>query len=341
MEGFEKEFSGRMVLVTGGAGFIGSEVVNQLSNFGAKVTVLDNFISGKKEYLKNLDVEIIHADVCDKRAVFDIVKDQEIVFHLAALPFIPDCYLGPEEFFRINTMGTVNLLWEAIQSESVKKFIHVSTSEVYGTARYVPMGEDHPLLPHSTYAVSKLAAEKAVFTMHKEQGFPVVIIRPFNSYGPRITQPYIIPEIITQLLQGDSLKLGNIESSRDFTYVEDTAKGIELAAVKRQVVGEIINIGSGKDYKIKELAMIIAKILGKKNTAKITLDEGRLRPYDVDRLTCKNEKARKLLGWQPKISVEDGLKRTVDWVKNNKLEFKEPFRGWPRLFKKSLRPNAK
>lgn len=341
MGDLKKEFSERMVLVTGGAGFIGSEVVNQLCNFGAKVTVLDNFISGKREYLKNLDVEIIRADICDKRAVFDIMRDQEIVFHLAALPFIPDCYLDPEEFFRINTMGTVNVLWEAIQSESAKKFIHISTSEVYGTARYVPMDENHPTLPHSTYAVSKLAAEKAVFTMHKEQGFPVAIVRPFNSYGPRITQPYIIPEIITQLLQDGNLKLGNVESSRDFTYVEDTAMGIQLAGVKKEAVGETINIGSGKDYKIKELAMIIAELMGKKDKLKITLDEGRVRPYDVGRLICKNEKAWKLLGWKPKVSIEEGLKRTVEWVKNNKIEFKEPFRGWPRLLRKSFRSNVK
>ena len=296
-------FHGVRVLVTGGAGFIGSEVVRQLCNDGAHVTVLDNFTSGRIQYLQGLRATVVKGDVCEKESLSDALRDQEIVFHLAALPFIPDCYVNPNEFFKVNAVGTVNVMWEAIQSESVEKFVHVSSSEVYGTARYLPMDESHPTLPHSTYAASKLAADRAVFTLHKEHGFPAVIIRPFNSYGPRVTQPYIVPEVILQLLQGDQVYLGNADSSRDFTYVSDTTQGIIAASVVKEAVGETINLGSGKDVKIRDLVKLTAKLLGKDDNVRICCDESRLRPYDVDRLICDYSKANKILGWQPSLSL--------------------------------------
>ncbi|MFI5448636.1 MAG: NAD-dependent epimerase/dehydratase family protein [Candidatus Bathyarchaeia archaeon] len=314
------------VLVTGGAGFIGSEVTRQLVRGGARVTVLDNLTSGKKQYLEGLPVRVVRADICDKRTISRCVSDQEIVYHLAALPFIPDSYLNPQEFFRVNVEGTLNLLWKAIHSESVKRFVYISSSEVYGTAQRIPMDEDHPTQPHSTYAVSKLAADRAVFTLHKEQDFPVVILRPFNSYGPRITQPYIIPEIAIQLLEGRGhLKLGNVESSRDFTFVEDTARAIILASLTDRAVGEVINIGSGTETKIQDLAALIAKII--KTKFVLDRDKSRIRPYDVDRLICNNSKARNLLGWKPEVQLEDGLTQAVDWIRKNKVKFKAPFKG--------------
>ena len=328
-----KELEGVRALVTGGAGFIGSELVRQLCDEGANVSVFDNFSSGKIEYLKGLNIKIIRGSISNKENVKPALKDQEIVFHLAAFPFIPDCYSHPLEFFKVNTMGTVYLMWEAIRGKSVEKFLHVSSSEVYGTAKYTPMDENHPTLPHSTYAVSKLAAERAVFSLHKEHDFPTVVVRPFNSFGPRITQPYIIPEIITRLLKGNSVQLGNVESSRDFTYVSDTAKGIILAAIKRKAVGETINLGSGKDIKIKDLAHLIEKVLNKSGI-QIVYDKSRLRPYDVDCLICDNSKARKLLDWKPEIPMEEGLKKTITWIKSNPLKFKKPFRGWPRAYGK-------
>jgi dTDP-glucose 4,6-dehydratase len=328
-----RELEGVQALVTGGAGFIGSELVRQLCDNGANVSVFDNFSSGKIEYLKGLNVKIIRGSIPNKEDVKLALKDQEIVFHLAAFPFIPDCYSHPLEFFRVNTMGTVYLMWGAIHAKSVEKFIHVSSSEVYGTAKYTPMDENHPTLPHSTYAVSKLAAERVVFSLHKEHDFPAVIIRPFNSFGPRITQPYIIPEIIMQLLKGNSIRLGNVKSSRDFTYVSDTARGIALAAVKRKAVGETINLGSGKDIEIKNLIYLIGKLLMNKSGINIVYDKSRLRPYDVNRLICDNSKAQKLLGWKPEISMEEGLRKTITWIKNNPVKFKRPFRGWPRALK--------
>ena len=317
----------RKVLVTGGAGFIGSEVVKQLCEQNADVTILDDFSSGKTEYIKKFDVKVVKGNICDDEIVPKALKDQELVVNLAALPFIPDSYHHPEDFFKVNAMGSVNVMWESIQSETVEKFIHISSSEVYGTTKYVPMDEEHPTLPHSTYAVSKLAADRAVFALHKEHDFPAVIIRPFNSYGPKITQPYIIPEITLQLLSAnDHIQLGNIESSRDFTYVSDTARGIILASIYKNAVGETINLGSGREIKIRDLVRLMAKLLGKR--VKIKRDPTRLRPYDVERLLCDSTKAKQILKWQPQVSLEEGLKRTIEWVANNSVRFKGPFKGW-------------
>lgn len=330
----QNKLNGMRVLVTGGAGFLGSEVVRQLYEQNAEVTVFDNFSSGKIEYIERFDkAKVVKGDVCNKDAFSKVLNDQEIVVHLAALPFIPDCYYLPEEFFRVNTMGSVNALWRSIQSETVRLFVHISSSEVYGTAKCVPMDEEHPTIPHSSYAASKLAAERAVFTLHKEHDFPAAIIRPFNCYGPNITQPYIIPEIILQLLTGnDRIQLGNAESSRDFTYVSDTARGIVLALTEKRAIGETINLGTGKDIKIRDLAYLIAKRFGKPEIT-IEMDATRLRPYDVNQLVCDNMKAQKILGWKPQISLEEGLKRIIEWLMNNPMVFKGPFGGWPRAYR--------
>ena len=255
------------------------------------------------------------------------MKDKEYILHLAALPFIPDCYHHPQEFFRVNTTGTLNLAYNSVDSATIERFVYISTSEVYGTAKYIPMDEDHPTLPHSTYAVSKLAADRAIFTIHKEQGLPGVIIRPFNSYGPNITQPYIIPEIIFQLRNGaEHLVLGNIESSRDFTYVTDTARGMILALTSKKAIGETINLGSGKDITIKDLAFLIAKIMGR--DIKIRIDKSRYRPFDVNQLYSDNKKAADLLNWEPQFTMEKGLSKTIEWALESSTKFKDPFKGW-------------
>lgn len=319
------------ILVTGGCGFIGSEVTRQLSILGSKVTVIDNLSSGREEYINSLpNVNLIKADVCDETAVKSAVEDKEYVIHLAALPFIPDSYYYPKEFFDVNVNGTINL---AIAStKKIKRFVHVSSSEVYGSARYTPMDENHPLIPQSTYSVSKLAGERVTYTIHKEHELPAVIIRPFNSYGPNITQPYIIPEIINQIIKGHrEIKLGNVNSRRDFTFVSDTASAIILSLIKDGIVGETINIGSEITLSIRELAKLIAEVIGKE--IRITIDPSRLRPSDVETLVCNYNKASRLLGWNPTISIREGLRITVDSAMKNGIRLKESFKGWPARYR--------
>ena len=316
----------KRVLVTGGAGFIGSETVNQLLNQGYLVTVFDNFSSGKMRYLpkQNKNLSIIKGDITNELAVAKATKNQEAIIHLAALPFIPDSFYYPVDFFKVNTIGSMNLFWSAVKSKTVDVVVNISTSEVYGSAQYSPMDENHPTSPFSTYAVSKLAADRAAFTLHKENGFPSIVIRPFNTYGPRFTEPYIIPEILSQLLRGNrELNLGNINSTRDFTFVSDTVRGILKAMQGKKAIGEIINIGSENEIRIGDLVTKLSKIM--KVKTKIKRDESRLRPYDVNRLVCNNKKAQKLLNWRPTISINNGLKMTFDWARKNKVVFNSPF----------------
>jgi dTDP-glucose 4,6-dehydratase len=322
----------REILLTGGCGFIGSEVTKQLSAVGANVTVFDNLSSGKKEYIGGLsNVKLIEGDLTDETAVNTAAENKEYILHLAALPFIPDSYYYPKDFFDVNVNGTINL---ALAGKKVKRFIYVSSSEVYGSARYTPMDENHPLIPQSTYSVSKLAAERLIYTIHKEHDLPAVIIRPFNSFGPNMTQPYIIPEIISQLADGNTgVKLGNISSKRDFTFVSDTARGIIMSLVAEGVVGETIHIGSERAVTIKDLVKMIAAILSRE--VSISIDPSRIRPSDVDTLVCDYSKASRLLGWHPTVSMKEGLEITVGWALKNGIHLKSAFKGWPATYRKN------
>ena len=312
------------VLVTGGCGFIGSEIVKQLSQIGANVTIIDNLSSGKEKYIQGLsNVKLITADLLDDDAIESIVKDKEYVINNAALPFIPDSYYIPKKFFDVNVNATISLALAVIKEKKAKRFVHISSSEIYGTARYTPMDENHQTTPQSTYAVSKLAGERVVFTMYKEHNLPAVIIRPFNSFGPNITQPYIIPEIIRQMEKSDVIKLGNVNAKRDLTYVTDTARGIILSLVKEGVIGEVINVGSQRSYSIKDLVGLISEIMGKK--VSIEVDPSRFRPYDVDTLICNYERATKLLGWKPEITVKEGLEKTIEWAKKEQFDIGIPY----------------
>ncbi len=326
----------KRVLVTGGAGFIGSEVVRQLHDLGAKVIVFDNYSSGRKRYIDKIpNVLQVRGSVTNPSKVDDVVKKSDYIINLASLPFIPDSFFYPGEFFKVNAEGTINVAMAAIRSKRIKGFVHISTSEVYGSARTVPMSEDHPTLPQSTYAASKLAGERAVFTLHKEHGLQAVIIRPFNSYGPRITQPYIIPEIINQIFNNKNfVTLGNIQASRDFTFVSDTARGMIAGLTNEKAIGETINVGSNTSYKIEYLVKQIAKIMGE--NVKIRIDKKRFRPFDVQKLVCDYKKAKKILDWTPEVTINEGLTKTIEWMKANSPDFATPFEGWSKIYRMNL-----
>jgi len=324
----------KKILLTGGCGFLGSEVTRQLSSLGSHITILDDLSSGKEEYVKHFDnVEIINADLNDESAVKSAVKGKEFVINLAALPFIPDSYYFPKKFFETNVNGTIELVLASIKEKNIKRFIHISSSEIYGSARYAPMDENHPTTPQSTYAVSKLAGERAVFTMHKEHYLPAVIIRPFNCFGPNFTQPYIIPEIISQMINGNKIKLGNLNSRRDLTFVSDTARAIILSLIMEGVVGETINVGSQRSVSIKDLVDMISSLMSK--DVEIITDPSRFRPFDVDTLVCNYDKANRLLNWRPEVSITDGLEKTIEWAKQHGVKFKGPFKGWISSYRNS------
>jgi len=309
---------GENVLVTGGAGFIGSALVRELLRRDANVIVYDNFLYGDKSNLSEIEdaVQTVYGDVLSWK-VYETIRKYgvEYVFHLAAEPYIPQCYDNPERFFDVNAKGTINVLM-ACKTLDVERVLHFSTSEVYGTAKYTPMDESHPTVPLSTYGVSKLAADRLCFTFHHEHGIPVVILRPFNSYGPRETQPYVIPEIVSQLSRGHRIKLGNIKAKRDFTYVEDTARGAIDIMESDIPDGEAVNLGSNKPYSIEELTYLVGDIFGY-DRIEVEVERSRLRPLDVDLLQCDYSKAKKYTSWEPKVSIEDGLKRTVEWYVRN------------------------
>ena len=329
------ELNRKELLVTGGCGFIGSEVTKQLSEIGANITIIDNLSSGKEEYIKKFpNVKLVESDLVDIESIRQVIKDKEYVIDLAALPFIPDSYYIPKKFFEVNVNATIDLALEISKNKKIKRFVHISSSEIYGSAKYVPMDENHPTTPQSTYAVSKLAAERVVFTMHKEHNIPAVVIRPFNSFGPNITQPYIIPEIISQILSGkNEITLGNLNSKRDLTFVSDTAKAILLSLTAEGVIGETINVGSQRSLSIKELVKLIANLLNKDVTIKT--DSSRFWPFDVDNLVCNYDRANRLLGWKPEIMIKEGLKTTIEWVKENGISFNTPFKGWTSSYREN------
>jgi len=313
----------KRVLVTGGAGFIGSHLVEKLVKGGAKVTVLARYTSsGQAGWIEIFPAElrrkikIIYGDVRDSDICVRAVDGNDYVFHLAAQIAIPYSYIAPRDFIQVNAIGTANML-QASRTCGIKKFLHVSTSEVYGTAQYVPMDEKHPQVAQSPYSASKIAADKLVESFHLSFGLPTVTVRPFNCFGPRQSARAIIPTIVLQALRGDKIKLGNINTSRDLNYVDDIASGMILACFSSKTDGKTINLATGKDYEIGEIVNMVGDLLDKK--LRIATEKRRVRPSksEVYRLQGDNRLARKLIGYKPAYNLKKGLLETIRFFKEH------------------------
>ncbi|MBI3257598.1 MAG: SDR family NAD(P)-dependent oxidoreductase [Actinobacteria bacterium] len=315
------DWKGRRVLVTGGEGFIGSTLVERLVREGADVRALVHYNPfGRHGWLDpevHREVEVLAGDVRDAERVFTAVEGCEVVFHLAALIGIPYSYLAPESYVQVNVMGTQNVA-SACRRAGVSRLVHTSTSETYGTALQVPINEDHPLQPQSPYSASKIGADMMALSFFHAFELPVVVVRPFNTYGPRQSTRAVISTILAQLHSGaTTLHLGSTTPTRDFTYVEDTAAGFMAVADCDRAIGQVVNIGSGAEISIGDLVRLLIEITG--SSATVTTDESRLRPSgsEVERLLCDNTRARAWTGWAPEISLRAGLERTSAWVKEN------------------------
>lgn len=313
----------KKILVTGAGGFIGSHLVEELLARGAKVRTFIRYNSrgdlGQLHFLSPdyvSKVEIVKGDLRDFQAVRMAVEGCQVVLHLGALISIPYSYLHPVEVAEVNLLGTLNVLM-ACRDYLVERLVHVSSSEVYGTARSVPICEDHPLQGQSPYSASKIGADKLVESFFCTYGLPVVTIRPFNTYGPRQSTRAVIPAIIVQALTRDAIKLGNLEARRDFTFVQDTVLGLVKAITADAVLGRQFNLGTGEDISIGDLANLIFRKIGR--PMRIESDPSRLRPdrSEVKRLVSDNTLAWKCLGWQPQISLDQGLVKTIDWIKTH------------------------
>ena len=313
------DWQGKKVLVTGAGGFIGSHLTEKLVDLEAKVKAFVRYNSrndwGLIEILSSdvkQKIEVITGDLRDSETIRSVMKNVDIVFHLGALIAIPYSYIHPREVVETNIMGALNIL-NAAKECKPKKIIHTSTSEVYGTAQYVPIDEKHPLQGQSPYSASKIGADKLAESFYRSYGLSITTLRPFNTYGPRQSARAVIPTIITQALTQNEVFLGSLEPTRDLSYVDDVVDGFIKAAESEKSIGEVINIGSGFEISINDLANKIISLIGKK--VNIVSDSKRIRPQksEVERLMADNSKAKELLNWQPKVSLDQGLRKTIDW----------------------------
>ena len=311
----------KKILVTGADGFIGSHLTEYLMNQGYNVKAFVQYNSfnfwGWLENVPTKDIEIFPGDIRDYHGVKTAMKDCDCVLNLAALIAIPYSYHSPDTYIDTNVKGALNVVQAARELE-IEKVVQTSTSEVYGTAQFVPITEEHPLHGQSPYSASKIGADQIAMSFFCSFGVPVAIIRPFNTYGPRQSARAVIPTIITQIAQGEhKIKLGALSPTRDFNYISDTVRGFADVAFSEKSIGEVINIGSGFEISIGDTAKLIAEVMGEE--IEIISDEERLRPEksEVNRLLADNTKAKKLLGWEPKFGGLEGFKRglqkTADW----------------------------
>jgi nucleoside-diphosphate-sugar epimerase len=313
------ELAGRVVMVAGGAGFVGSAIVRELLRRGSTVVCYDNYLHGHPAHVVGLSgpLTVIHGDVLDDWTLYRALSDHRVEYIIDCVgdTFVPTAYIMPERFFDINVGGTLHLL-RAAQALSIKRMVYVSSTEVYGETERPKLDEETPLNPVNTYAVSKAAADRLCHTYYLEHGVPVVIARIFNCYGPRETEPYVIPEIIAQLHRAPRLALGNIKAERDFTFVHDTANALISVLASDVPDGDVVNVGSDTSFAVELLARKIAQIMGVEGL-EIAVDPARLRRKDIDRFRCDNRKLLKYTDWKPTVRIDDGLKTTVEWFHAN------------------------
>ncbi|EYE88788.1 NAD-dependent dehydratase [Fervidicella metallireducens AeB] len=318
------DLKGKKVLVTGAEGFIGSHLTERLVELGTDVTALVQYNSFNnwgwiETFDKNIkdNINVVLGDIREYDGVKKIIKGQEVVFHLAALIAIPYSYISPMAYVKTNVEGTTNVL-EACREYDVQKVVHTSTSETYGTALYVPIDEKHPLQGQSPYSASKIGADKIAESFYRSYNLPVVTLRPFNTYGPRQSARAVISTIISQILSGaNEIKLGSLTPTRDFNYVKDTVEAFIKVAECDNTIGEVINAGSNYEISIADLVKKIINIIGRE--VEIVCDEERIRPEksEVNRLWADNTKIKDLTGWLPRYTLDEGLKETIEWLKNN------------------------
>lgn len=308
----------KKVLVTGADGFIGSHLTELLVKEGYQVSALSqynsfNYWGWLEDVTCKSDIEVLNGDVRDPHYCKHITKDIDVIFHLAALIAIPYSYVAPDSYIDTNVKGTLNICQAALDN-GVQRVIHTSTSEVYGTAQYVPIDEKHPLQPQSPYSASKIAADAMAMSFFNAFNLPLTIARPFNTYGPRQSARAVIPTIISQIASGKKeIKLGDVTPTRDFNYVMDTCRGFVELARCDQAVGDTVNIGSNYEISIGETLALIKELMG--SDVQFLTDEERIRPEksEVFRLWCDNGRIKKLTGFEPQYSIRDGLRATIDW----------------------------
>lgn len=321
MGNYNLRWANMRVLVTGAGGFIGSHLTERLVELGASVRAFVHYNSlGRWGWLDASSVkekfEVVVGDISDRDCVRNAVQSVDVVFHLAALIGIPYSYQAPSSYVQTNIVGTLNVLQSALEV-GVERVVHTSTSEAYGTAQYVPIDENHPLQGQSPYSATKIGADKLAESFYRSFDLPVATIRPFNTYGPRQSARAIIPTVISQALTKSELRLGNLSPLRDLNFVADTVEGFLHVADNPKAIGEVINIGTGKEISIESLVELIIEIMGK--DLRVDSDDQRVRPNasEVDRLCADITKARELLGWQPMYSLKEGLQKTVNWIAEN------------------------
>lgn len=315
------DWKNKTILVTGAGGFIGSQLVEALLSEGARVRAFVHYNSRADPGLLRLlpaelseRLEVISGDLRDMQTIYAAVRDCELAYHLGALISIPYSYRHPAEVAAVNFMGTLNMLM-ACRELGTARLVHTSTSEVYGSARRVPIDEQHPLQGQSPYSASKIGADKLAESFYCSYNLPVVTLRPFNTFGPRQSARAVIPTIITQALSGKTIHLGNLDTTRDFTYVQDTVRGFLLAGSVAGVEGGVFNLGTGSEIRIGDLAERIALKVG--HQVEIVVEPQRLRPgkSEVLRLISDNRLARDKLGWEPQVSLDEGLDKTIAWMR--------------------------